>query len=159
MALKLDDSFQALSIQDSRIQIRRGEEGTVYLRGKDDLDLARALGFAHACDRMLQMMLVRVIAQGRLSEFIKDDDSTFEIDVFMRERGLAADAKGDQINLSPEARRFTEAYCAGVNTYLDRYGYPWEFRLVGYCPDPWTPEDVLLTIKLMCRRMCIINVG
>ena len=102
--MKLHDTFKIFTVQGSPIKIRRGQDGVVYLRGKDDLDFSRALGFAHACDRMLQMVLVRIVAQGRLSELIRDTEETFASDVFMRQMGFSADAKVDRAHLTADGQ-------------------------------------------------------
>jgi penicillin amidase len=149
LALKLRTAFSTVSIGGSEIRIRRDRNGVVHMRGTDDLDFARALGFAHGCDRMLQMMLLRIIGRGQVCELLRDDDESLAIDIFMRQMGFAANLPGDAANLSRDGRRFAEAYCAGVNHYLASYGRPWEFSLVGYRPDPWTVSDSLLTLQIM----------
>ncbi len=146
---KLRRTFLDLAIDGSRIRIRRDDNGVVHMQGGDDLDFARALGFAHGCDRMLQMMLLRVIGQGQLCEHLKDDNTSLDIDVFMRRMGLAMYADLDTANLSPEDRQFVEAYCSGVNHYLENHGRPWEFFLLRYRPTPWSVSDTLLTASIM----------
>lgn len=148
-APKIGRTFLDLAIDGSRIRIRRDDNGVVHLQGGDDLDFARALGFAHGCDRMLQMMLLRVIGQGQLCEHLKDDNPSLDIDVFMRRMGFAMYADLDTANLSPEDLQFVEAYCSGVNHYLQNHGRPWEFALVRYRPTPWTVSDTLLTASIM----------
>ena len=115
----------------------------------DDDALAAALGYAHGTDRMLQMMLVRLIGQGRLCECLRNDADNLAVDRFAREMAFHRDACAAVSQLTSEARRFAELYSAGVNACLERRGYPWEFRLLGYRPEPWQPVDVLTTYKLM----------
>ena len=44
-------------------------------------------GYAHAIDRMVSMVLSRVVAQGRVSELIVGEDSkALAIDTFMRKQ-------------------------------------------------------------------------
>jgi len=131
------------------VEIRRTEGGVAEIRGRDDLDLARGLGFAHAHDRMVQMMLVRLIGEGRLSECLQASDETLEVDLFARDMGFARDAAADVANLSPAARALADAYCAGVNGYLAAHLPPPELLLAGYRPAPWGPRDILVTIKVM----------
>jgi len=119
------------------------------LRADDDLSLARGLGFAHANDRMVQMMLVRLAGQGRLSECLISDDDTLTIDVFMREMGLRREAEREVGGLGADATLLAEAYAEGVNSYLARHRRPLELALVRYRPAPWTVADTLLTIKIM----------
>ena len=117
--------------------------------GKDEPTLAMALGFAHGLDRMMQLMLVRLFGQGRLTECLENNKENLEWDRLFRHLRLAADAAEDVANLSPEAGVVINSYCRGLNHCLKKYGYPWEFRLVGYRPNPWAPADCLLTSKVM----------
>jgi penicillin amidase len=94
-------------------------------------------------------MFLRIIAQGRLCECLKSEDKTLEIDMFMRDLGLARDAEKDTANLTPQARSLAEAYADGVNTHLLRHRLPLEFALVGHKPEPWRVADTLLTTKIM----------
>src|SRR5699024_3642252 len=50
-----------------------------------------------------------------------------------------------------EARRWLEAYVAGVNAYLDQRNgvLPPEFLLLGHEPEPFTPVDVIGWAKMM----------
>lgn len=112
-------------------------------------DFNMAMGFVHAHDRMMQMILVRTIAQGRLSECLKSDDETLGVDIFMREMGLYSEAQKEVENLSSEAKSFLESYCKGVNDYQKRFSRPIEFKLVGFKPEPWSAADTLVMVKIM----------
>ena len=149
MAFRITERPVEIDIRGSRVSLGRTTGGVLSLTGRDDFDFARGLGFAHGHDRMMQMMLVRLVGQGRLTEQLKDDDDTLAVDVFMRRLGFARFAAAEVADLSGEARAFLDAYCEGVNACLDRHGGPFEFRLTGYRPEPWRPEDCLLTVKLM----------
>jgi len=108
-----------------------------------ELDLARALGWLHANDRMSQMELGRRAAAGRLSEVF--GERTLEMDRHVRTLGLGELAE----RLAGSSRRGTrarlEAYAAGVNAWLDARGgdLPPELRLLGIDPEPWRPADSL----------------
>jgi penicillin amidase len=121
----------------------------VRLWADDDLGLARGLGLAHAHDRLVQMMMVRLVGQGRLCECLTSNDETLAIDVFMRDMGLWREAEAETRLLSPAARALGEAYAAGVNHVLGAERRPLELLLVGYRPEAWTIADTLLTVKLM----------
>ena len=47
----------------------------------------------YIANRLVQMMLVRLVGQGRLCECLKDDDEALAIDIFMRQLGLAKMAR------------------------------------------------------------------
>jgi len=147
--MRITQRRRRIDISGTRIELARTADGVMKVRAEDDLGLARGLGFAHAHDRMVQMMLLRLVGQGRLCECLANDDDTLGIDVFMRQMGFEIDAEADVANLSDDGRRLGEAYAEGVNRYLENYWRPLELVLVGYRPPPWTIADTLLTIKLM----------
>ncbi len=147
--MKISTTRKTFEIAGSEIDFKRNEDGVVTLWAEDDVDLARGLGFAHAHDRLVQMMLVRLVGQGRLCECLASDDETLAIDIFMREMGLRIDAEADVANLGAAGQRLCNAYAEGVNHSLDRHRGPLEFALVRYRPEPWKVADTLLTIKLM----------
>ncbi len=147
--MRINSTSRAFEIAGRALRARRTAGGVIEIRGNDQLDLQRGLGFFHAHDRLVQMLLVRIIGQGRLCECLRDDDEALAIDVFMRQLGLARTARDEVARLSPRARAFGEAYAEGVNNYLARHSLPLELRLVGYRPEPWELADSLLTINVM----------
>jgi penicillin amidase len=120
----------------------------MHAAAADDLALATAYGYAHAHDRALQMLLVRVIGQGRLCELLDDSPASLVVDLFMRKNLFAACSEEEAAALGGRARELAEAYAAGVNARLDR-GRPWELRLLGLPDEAWRPADTLLTLRLM----------
>jgi len=147
--MRITNRRRQIDIAGTRIGLARTTGGVMRLETKDDVGLARGLGFAHAHDRMVQMMLMRLIGQGRLCECLANDDDTLAIDVFMRQMGFERDAEADVANLSEDGRRLGDAYAEGVNHYLEHHRRPLELVIVGYRPHPWSVADTLLTIKLM----------
>ena len=147
--MRIGKKRRRVRIGASEVELARTAEGVIRLWGRDDIDLARALGFAHAHDRLVQMLLVRLIGQGRLCECLKNDDDLFVIDVFMRGMGLRREASAEAADLGREALKLGEAYADGVNHYLAHHGRPIELLLARYRPEPWTTADTLLTIKIM----------
>ena len=57
--------------------------------------------------------------------------------------------------LTSETKRKFDAYARGVNAWLDsRSGLlPPEFLLLRFEPEPWTPADSLVWLKLMALRL------
>lgn len=128
--------------------LHRDGHGVMHAAAADDLALAAAYGYAHAHDRALQMLLVKVIGQGRLSELLDDSPASFAIDLFMRKNLFAAGSDEEAASLGGRALELAEAYAAGVNARLS-LGRPWELRLLGVPDEPWRPADTLLTLRLM----------
>ena len=132
-----------------RITIRRNEHGVPTVTASNREDLCFGIGYAHAVDRLVQMILVRTIAYGRSSERFTGSDELIELDTFMRrlcfERGLDA----EMARLTPAARNELTAYATGINAVLSTKRRPLEFLLVGHRPEPWQPCDSLITAKVM----------
>ena len=147
--MKITSKRRDIEVAGSGIGIARTKDGVVKLWAEDDLGLARGLGFAHAQDRLVQMMLVRLVGQGRLCECLVNDNETLEIDIFMREMGLSRYAKVEAVNAFGEGRSLGDAYAEGVNHWLGTNRRPIELMMVRYDPDWWTIADTILTVKLM----------
>ena len=64
------------------VEIVRDNANVPHILAKTDHDAYFALGFAHAQDRLWQMIVLRRTAQGRLSEVF--GRSTVETDTYMR---------------------------------------------------------------------------
>ena len=62
--MKISNATRSVRVEERTVRLRRTTGGVVELWADDDPGLAAGLGFAHAHDRMVQMMLVRLIAQG-----------------------------------------------------------------------------------------------
>lgn len=147
--MKLDRHRRRHCISSATFEAARTADGVARLWAEDLDALACALGAAHAHDRCVQMVMARIVGQGRIAECIVDTETAFAIDLFMRGMGFAREAEREVGRLSPRALRLTEAYTAGVNHVFEREGRPLELRLIGHRPEPWRVADSLLTIKLM----------
>ncbi len=146
--MRIQRKKQSFEIGPYHVTLSRTAHGVMRIAGQDEFSIAAGIGLAHGIDRMLQMSLVRLIGQGRLSECLAADDESLEVDYFSRELGFARSAEADLPQLEPEVLHWLEAYAAGVNYGLAEHGYPNEFRLMGYRLDPWRPVDSLLTSAL-----------
>src|SRR5262245_47957131 len=87
-ALAISDHPRDVTISGRAVRIGRTTGGVAALWADDDLGLAAGQGYAHAHDRLVQMELVRLVAQGRLCECLLGDRPNPENDLFMRALGL-----------------------------------------------------------------------
>lgn len=149
LILKITSEPKNISIGDHSATLFRNKQGVIQIDTEDPVSLAKFTGFCHAMDRQSQMMLVRLIGKGQLCQYLKDDQETLEIDIFMREMAFEHQAKKELQNLDPETYQFAKAYCDGVNEYILHHPRPFEFKLTGYKPEIWEISDILITIKLM----------
>jgi penicillin amidase len=131
----------------------RDNANVPHIFGKADMDVFFGLGFAHAQDRLWQMMMTRRTAQGRLSELF--GASTLEIDKVLRRLDIYTRAVASIDALDPRTLAILESYANGVNARLDQIntealgrGAP-EFFLFNAPIAPWQPADSLAIIKLM----------
>ena len=118
--------------------------GVRHVAAEDRETLYRGMGFCHGADRGLQMSVLRLLGQGRASECLSSTDDMLAVDLFFRRMNLGG---GSDPEPSAEIRRICDAYCAGVNEAL--LGKPpWELKLLGYRPEPWTYRDILLLSRM-----------
>lgn len=151
------DRDYVLSSAPAPVEIVRDRSNIPHILGQTDAASFYGLGFAHAQDRLWQMMILRRTAQGKLSEMF--GDRTVETDILMRELGLY-DAAQDAVDAqSPAARVALAAYAAGVNAWIAQVnsgalgrGAP-EYFLFAPELAPWQPADSLAILKLLALRM------
>ena len=56
------------------VTIKRDKNGVSHISGQTEEDLYWGLGYTHAKDRGLQMLLTRIIGQGRICEYLDAGD-------------------------------------------------------------------------------------
>jgi acyl-homoserine lactone acylase PvdQ len=107
-------------------------------------DLLFAQGYVVASERLWQMDTLRRLASGRLAEVF--GAGALPADRFFRTVGLAHEARRTLESLDASDRDLLAAYAAGVNAYRDeaRARLPLEYRIAGFAPAPWQPEDSLV---------------
>ncbi|GBD92585.1 acyl-homoserine lactone acylase QuiP precursor [bacterium BMS3Abin05] len=147
--MRLKGQEIALEFQGEPIRLKRDENGVPQVTSVSEAGAYFGLGWVHANDRMVQMMLVRLIARGEASENLKGTDEFIAIDTFMRKINFRDDARAQVNALDADSRSVLEAYTTGVNEFLGHNRLPFEFKLIKYKPEPWKPEDSLITIKIM----------
>lgn len=131
------------------VSVRRNALGMPLIETSTFHDALFAMGYVHASDRIGQMVGLRLMAQGRLSEMV--GPGALEIDRFMRTVNLRQAANALYAGSSPRLKRFFETYARGVNAYLFRYHdkLPMDIAESGYRPEYWKPEDSALVFALL----------
>jgi penicillin G amidase len=150
---QLDGRVQIGSGLSAGVTVTRDAHGVPTIDASSLEDLFFAQGFVTAQDRLWQMDAMRRLGSGELSEILGED--MLKIDREQRVLGLRAAAKKSLEMLSPRDRAFFEAYARGVNAYIGTHGnrLPTEFRILGYAPKPWSPEDSLVIASLMVKDL------
>ena len=149
---QLDGQLQVAGLA-SAVTVTRDSHGVPTIEAASLSDLFFAQGFVTAQDRLWQMDMMRRVASGELSEVIGED--TVAIDREQRILGLRAAARKSLEMASPQDRSFFEAYARGVNAYIARHSrhLPLEFRILGYAPKPWFPEDSVVIANQMVKDL------
>ena len=134
---------------DQPVSIRWNDRQVPCIEAQNDGDLACALGLVQAHLRGHQIALMRMVAQGRVSELVgplgRDIDHAARIVDFTR----AVDLMHER--MPAPTRHWLARYVDGLNHYqaLGQPGPP-ELRLFGLRPEPWTVADVLGVGRLLC---------
>ena len=149
---QLDGAVQVAGLS-APVTVVRDNHGIPTIRATNLPDLFFAQGYVTAQDRLWQMDLLRRAAAGELAEILGED--LIKYDREQRILGMKVAARKDIEVSSPQDRQFFEAYAAGVNAYIQshRDRLPLEFRLLGYSPSPWTPEDSALIAAQMVKDL------
>ncbi len=158
-ARSLPDYSATLEVEglSAPVEIVRDHANVPHIFGQADPDVYFGLGYAHAQDRLWQMLMLRRTAQGRLSELF--GRRTFEFDELMRRLDIYNLAVRSVEAQDPATMAALRGYSAGINARLAEVnagalgrGAP-EFFLFPPQIAPWQPADSLSVAKLMALRL------
>ena len=149
-----DGEIQIRGLRNS-VEIIRDKYGIPHIYAENRDDLFRAQGYVHAQERFWQMDFWRHTGKGQLSELF--GKSQVETDQFLRMMGWARVAQKEVEKLDDVSLSILQAYCEGVNAYLEEHqGSHLSLehgilRLTNrkYKPEPWTPLDSMVWGKVM----------
>ena len=133
---------------DGPIEIRRDDAGVPHVRGASAADTLHGLGYCHGIDRPLQIVLARLLAQGRAAEVLQASEELVALDTLFRRLDLGREADAQVALLPAHRREQLEAYCAGLSEAFTRRR-PWELALLRHRPEPWRPADSVVLSRLM----------
>ena len=132
------------------VEVLRDADAVPHIRAGSEADALFGLGYVHAQDRLWQMEFQRRIGNGRLSEIL--GETTLQTDKFLRTLGVARAARSAWASTNPATQELVKAYVAGINAFISTHQgrqLPVEFTMLGFEPEPWQPEDVLVWAKMM----------
>ncbi|MEP2530510.1 penicillin acylase family protein [Shimia sp.] len=139
------------------VEIVRDNANVPHIFGDTDQDVFFALGYAHAQDRLWQMITLRRTVQGRLSEVF--GTRTVEVDKLLRRFDLHTLAQQSVSAQDAQTTSALRAYANGVNTRIDEInvsslgrGAP-ELFMFSQPIAPWQPADSLAVQKLMALQL------
>ncbi|MDH5644800.1 MAG: penicillin acylase family protein, partial [Candidatus Heimdallarchaeota archaeon] len=135
------------------IEIVRDTTGVPHISAGDDIDMYFAQGFVHAQDRLWQMELNRLTANGKLSEVF--GKIALDTDKITRTLGFYRLAKKDWEDAPEQVKKVITAYKNGINTFINSpdTNIPVEFTLVKHKPVLWTEIDIYAFGRMLTWMM------
>ncbi|MEM1431843.1 MAG: penicillin acylase family protein [Pseudomonadota bacterium] len=147
-----DAAYRVAGLQ-GPVEIVRDTSNVPHVFAGDERDVFYGLGFAHAQDRLWQMVMLRRTVQGRLAEVF--GPGRVAEDELMRRLGLYSAAIASVEVQDSATSAALRAYAAGVNAWIRTVnaealgrGAP-EFFLFPPEIAPWQPQDSIAILKLM----------
>lgn len=124
-----------------KVEVWLDDRMVPHVFADNDADVYFAQGYLHARDRLWQMELQVLAAQGRLSEIL--GPKLLEYDRGQRRMGMvyAAEVAAAEMLKDSTSRIAAENYAAGINAYISNLSYsdlPVEYKLLDYRPEPWS---------------------
>jgi penicillin amidase len=129
------------------VRVLRDRWGVAHIYAQNQHDLFFAQGVVAAQDRLFQMEMWKRAGQGRLSEVLGPAALARDIDArLLMYRG---NMQAEYASYNPNAQEILTAFTDGINSYVLSLtaaggpGLPVEFKIAGFAPDAWHPQDCL----------------
>ena len=125
-----------------------------HVFAENENDLFMAIGYVHAYHRLWQMEFQTHAAAGRLSEIV--GELTLDMDRGQRRKGMVYGATSFINNLDQKSKVIMKKYTEGVNAFIAQLSYktyPFEYKLLDYQPEFWTPIKSGLLYKYMSEML------
>ena len=125
-----------------QVEVIRDHWGVPHIYAKNSNDLFFVQGYITAQDRLFQIDLWRRIGTGKLAEVL--GPSYLKRDRMARLVRYRGDWNEEWRSYSPDAQQIATSFTGGINAYIRSLNgqRPLEFRLAGFDPGLWNPEDV-----------------
>jgi penicillin amidase len=123
--------------------IVRDRRDVPHIFARNEHDLFFAEGFVEGSDRLFQMDVTRRAVEGRLAEIF--GARAVAADEYAREVPVEQIAQAQWTRLPARLKRDLQAFADGVNAAVRTQPLPVEFRILLYKPQPWKPQDSLVT--------------
>ena len=131
----------------SDLSVERNDSGVPVIKAKSLKDALWGSGYAHAVDRSTQLLMMRILGQGRLCELLADTDESFQIDRFFRKANWGSSLDDEVAKLDGSTLASCQAYCDGVNAGLADKKIT-ALKLLSYKPEPWRIQDTILVSRM-----------
>lgn len=127
-----------------------------HIYAQNEEDLFRAQGYVTAAHRLWQMEFQTHAGAGRISEII--GAAALDFDRTQRRLGMmyASENALKLMDGDPIAKKMVDNYTAGINAYIESLTpktLPFEYKLLGYEPEPWTNLKCAILLKNMAKTL------
>ena len=141
------------------VTVYRDEKGMPHIYATCEHDLYLATGYVTAQERLWQMDLVRRSSTGRMAEIF--GKAFVQTDILTRCLRIEEKAKLMLQDEDPVIVACMQAYADGVNAFISTPGrkLPFEFRVLSYEPEPWTPGDIVCILGLLGWNLSTKNLA
>ncbi|MDB5210234.1 MAG: penicillin acylase family protein [Sediminibacterium sp.] len=135
-----------------KVDVYMDERLVPHIFAESDLDAYYVQGYLHAKFRLWQMEFQTHLAAGRLSEILGPE--RVSTDRFFRRLGMVYGAEQTMalVDQNPAMKATIDAYADGVNAYIKSLKpeqIPFEYKLLDYKPEAWTPFKTYLFLMYM----------
>ncbi len=136
-----------------QVNVYRDDQGVPHIVAQNEHDLYMTVGYLSAQDRLWQMDLLRRVTQGRLSEIFGEE--LIDTDVLLRKLRMPQNSQKLYQSLKNEVKQPLIYFAEGVNQYIENQQdeLPFEFKLLGYKPDQWQPQESLNLVGFMAWNL------
>ena len=142
-----------VNITGSTLLFERTEHLTLIGKGGNTPhDLYKSLGWMHAKDRYIQICLFRLVAQGKLTETFPYADLNYKFDLLSKQFRHQSKSDENMEKFTKKESKFYDVlvgYTDGINHFMATHNRPFEFILLNYYPEPFTPSDVTAIIRFI----------
>jgi penicillin amidase len=137
------------------VEVLRDRWGVPHIYARNTHDLFFAQGYITALDRLWQIDMWRRTGTGNLAEVL--GPSALRRDRLARAVQFRGDWDAEWRSYGPEAKTIATAFTEGINAHIRSLSgkRPLEFRIAGYDPGLWVPEDCVARVAglLMTRNI------
>ncbi|HEV8658866.1 MAG TPA: penicillin acylase family protein [Thermoanaerobaculia bacterium] len=133
----------AASAHAAPVKVIRDKWGVPHIYAQNQHDLFFAQGFVQAQDRLYQMEVWKRAGQGRLAEVF--GEKFVARDIAARKLRYRGSMESEYASYASDSRAILTAFTDGINAFTAsrKDNLPAEFRIAGFAPEPWKPEDCL----------------
>lgn len=153
---KINNSEFTLKGLKSEVSVVYDDKLVPHIFARNDEDLYFMQGYITARHRLWQMEFQTHAAAGRISEII--GERAIEFDKRQRRIGMLQAARLAEKAMMADSvsSGMLTSFTNGINAYISELKpgkFPFEYKLLNYAPEPWSPLKSALLLKYMANML------